>query len=118
MGFNKFEIPITDEQLPETKESKTHEWHFTKDGKAQLTCSIKDGHLYNAAHEMKAALESILNIEHAAIVGGKCKALEGLDIEYHFNKVRAALAKAEGKSCNGDCLDCEELNSPNCLEGK
>ncbi|MFA5377622.1 MAG: hypothetical protein WC455_17865 [Dehalococcoidia bacterium] len=53
--------------------------------------------LNDAAPDLLAALYSALNLEHAAMVGGNCGALNGLDVKYHFDKIRAAIAKAEGK---------------------
>lgn len=40
------------------------------------------------------ALASILNVEHAAILGGREGAMSGLDVPWHFEKVRSALAAA------------------------
>ena len=55
--------------------------------------------LIAAAPELLKAAYSILNLEGAAVaavVG--YKAHHGIDVKYHFDKVRAAIAKAEGRS--------------------
>lgn len=55
-------------------------------------------HAVNCHEELLEALYSILNIEGPAIKEMKYgKAFTGLDVEYHFEKVRAAIAKAEGR---------------------
>lgn len=46
-------------------------------------------------NEMIDALASILNVEHAALIGATFPASQGLDVAHHFDKVRAALAHAE-----------------------
>ena len=54
--------------------------------------------LEKAAPDLLEALYCILNIEGAAIAGAiNCKAYHGLDVGYHFDKVRAAVARAKGK---------------------
>lgn len=50
-----------------------------------------------AAPDLLEACYGILNIEGPAIQGGKLGAFEGLDVPYHFSKIRAAIAKAEGR---------------------
>lgn len=42
-------------------------------------------------------LYSVLNIEHAALLGGQTGACQGLDVPYHFEKVRAMIRKLEGR---------------------
>lgn len=37
------------------------------------------------------ALITLLNVEGAAMLGSQEKALEGLDVKYHFDKARAAI---------------------------
>ena len=55
-----------------------------------------NAHLIAAAPEMLDALYSILNIEGTAILGAKHGDLCGLDVTYHFDKVRDAILKAKG----------------------
>ena len=56
-----------------------------------------DARLIAAAPELLEALQAILNVEGAAIAGSRLGAWQGLDAKYHFDKVRAAIAKAEGQ---------------------
>lgn len=44
------------------------------------------------ADRLADALESTLNIEGAAVQGGRLGAYSGLDVPWHFDKARAALA--------------------------
>jgi len=44
---------------------------------------------------MLSALKTILNVEGPAHSGSRCPAWVGIDIAYHFDKVRAAIRKAE-----------------------
>ena len=48
-----------------------------------------------AVRELIEACQSILNIEGPAIRGAQAGAYAGLDVGYHFDKVRAALAKLD-----------------------
>ena len=54
-----------------------------------------DAALIAAAPALLDALYSALNIETAAILGAQCESLQGLDIKYHFDKIRAAIQSAE-----------------------
>lgn len=54
--------------------------------------------LHAAAPALLDALESMLNIEGAAINGGRLGAWKGLNIPYHFEKARAAIAQARGET--------------------
>jgi hypothetical protein len=47
-----------------------------------------------ALPELIDALYSILNIEGAAMLGGRAGAYRGLDVPWHFDKVRAAIRAA------------------------
>ena len=47
--------------------------------------------------ELADAVRTLLNIEGPAKHGATFKAWHGLDVEWHFNKARAALAKLETK---------------------
>lgn len=44
-----------------------------------------------AAQEALNALYSILNVEGAAHLGAEAPVMEGLDVPWHFEKVRAAI---------------------------
>jgi len=44
------------------------------------------------AERLEDALESMLNIEGAAVQGGRLGAYSGLDVQWHFDKARTALA--------------------------
>lgn len=46
---------------------------------------------------MLEALYSILNLEGAARLGGKSPAYEGLDVAWHFDKVKAAIKAYEAR---------------------
>lgn len=48
------------------------------------------------------ALYSALNVEGAAIAGAQTPAFQGLDVVYHFDKIRDAIAEAE------NFQECEE----------
>lgn len=41
------------------------------------------------------AIVCLLNVEHAALLGAQMPGMKHLDVPYHFEKARAALAKAE-----------------------
>lgn len=58
-----------------------------------------DALLIAAAPDLLEALQSILNIEGPAMAGGTLGAFKGLDIAYHFDKARVAIAKAKGEPC-------------------
>ncbi len=66
------------------------------DGCATTSENESNARLIAAAPDLLEALHGLLNIEGAAVIGGRCKALAGLDVQYHFDKARAAVAKAEG----------------------
>lgn len=53
--------------------------------------------LIAAAPELLEACYTMLNLETAATWGAECPALEGLDVPYHFDKLRAAIRKATGE---------------------
>jgi hypothetical protein len=56
-----------------------------------------DARLISAAPEMLEALILLLNVESAALYGAHTSAAnEGLDVPYHFEAARAAIAKATG----------------------
>ena len=55
-----------------------------------------NANLIAAAPELLEACYSILNCETAAKYGVQNAALSGLDWKWHFDKVRKAIAKAEG----------------------
>lgn len=57
-----------------------------------------DARLIAAAPELLDALFSLLNIEGAAVRGCDSPALAGLDVRWHFDKARAAIAKATGQA--------------------
>jgi len=44
-----------------------------------------------AAQEAINALYTVLNVEGAAHLGAEAQVMEGLDVPYHFEKVRAAI---------------------------
>lgn len=50
--------------------------------------------LFAAAPDLLEALETLLNVEGAATFGAELPSFKGLDVAYHFNKARAAIAKA------------------------
>lgn len=67
--------------------------------KLQCSCSTrKYNHMATAAPAMLDALYSILNVEHAALLGSQFPAAKGINIKYHFNKVRKAIKKADPDS--------------------
>lgn len=47
------------------------------------------------AQDALNALYTILNIEGAAQLGAEVPSMRGLDVPYHFEKVRAAIQKLE-----------------------
>ena len=47
--------------------------------------------------QLLSALYSALNLEGAAYAGETFPAFKGLDLKYHFDKIRAAIARAEGR---------------------
>lgn len=55
----------------------------------------KDAALIAAAPELLEALILLLNVEKAALIGAEAPSLKGLDVPYHFEAARAAIAKAE-----------------------
>ena len=58
---------------------------------------IQSARLISAAPELLEALVSLLNVESAALWGARLThSNTGLDVLYHFNKARAAIAKATG----------------------
>jgi hypothetical protein len=55
--------------------------------------------LIAAAPELLEALILLLNVESAALWGARLTAANnGLDVAYHFDKARAAIAKASGEA--------------------
>ena len=56
----------------------------------------KNARLIAAAPDLLEACKTILNCEGAARIGSESGALSGLDTKWHFDKVRAAIAEAEG----------------------
>ncbi len=53
-----------------------------------------DARLIAAAPDLLEALYSMLNCERAARLGCEVPEMEGFDYRYHFEKARAAIAKA------------------------
>jgi hypothetical protein len=56
-----------------------------------------DARLIAAAPELLEALILLLNVEKAALIGAKAPGLKGLDVPYHFEAARAAIARATSK---------------------
>lgn len=54
-------------------------------------------HLRAVQAEMLDALYAALNVEGPAMVGGRTTHKE-LDVRWHFDKIRAAIAKAAGSA--------------------
>jgi hypothetical protein len=55
--------------------------------------------LIAAAPDLLEAIIALLNVESAALHGARSSvANNGLDVAYHFNKARAAIAKATGEN--------------------
>ena len=52
--------------------------------------------LIAAAPDLLAALELLLNVEGAARHGARLPGFVGLDVAYHFEAARAAIARATG----------------------
>jgi len=52
--------------------------------------------LIAAAPELLDALVSLLNVEGAALHGARLPGFVGLDVAYHFEAARAAIARATG----------------------
>jgi hypothetical protein len=94
-------------------------WHTTGDGlvyaepsfddiEAPFICDATDdsqwrapndeekanAQLISAAPELLEALILLLNVEKAALIGAKAPGLKGLDVPYHFEAARAAIARA------------------------
>jgi hypothetical protein len=58
-----------------------------------------DARLIAAAPDLLEAVVSLLNTESAALWGARLTAANnGLDVAYHFDKARAAIAKASGEA--------------------
>jgi hypothetical protein len=58
-----------------------------------------NGDLIAAAPDLLEAIITLLNVESAALHGARSSAANnGLDVAYHFNKARAAIAKATGEN--------------------
>ena len=53
--------------------------------------------LIAAAPELLEALILLLNVEKAALIGAEAPGLKGLDVPYHFEAARAAIARATSK---------------------
>lgn len=53
--------------------------------------------LIAAAPELLEALHVALNVEGPALVGAQFGAWAELDVQYHFRRIRAAIAKATGE---------------------
>jgi len=59
------------------------------------------------------ALYSILNVEGPAMAGGRLGAWNGVDVAWHFDKVRGAINRIEGNpSKSRPCADCDS-GAPN-----
>ena len=56
--------------------------------------SIEDAKLIAAAPDLLEACHAALNIAGAAKLGATMGAHEGLDVDYHLEKIRAAIRKA------------------------
>ncbi len=93
-------------------------WHTTGDGlvyaepsfddiEAPLVCDATEegwmgpndeekanAQLISAAPELLEALILLLNVEKAALIGAEAPGLKGLDVPYHFEAARAAIARA------------------------
>ncbi len=54
--------------------------------------------LIAAAPELLEALVLLLNVERAALLGAQSPGLQGLDVPYHFEAARAAIARATGQA--------------------
>jgi hypothetical protein len=51
--------------------------------------------LIAAAPDLLEALILLLNVEKAALIGAEAPGLKGLDVSYHFEAARAAIARAK-----------------------
>jgi hypothetical protein len=93
-------------------------WHHIGDGmvyaepsfddvEARFICDTDTGQLARVSDEDKAnaqliaaapdlleALILLLNVEKAALIGAEAPGLKGLDVPYHFEAARAAIARA------------------------
>jgi hypothetical protein len=56
-----------------------------------------NSHLIAAAPELLDALQSMLNLSGAARIGSSFGAYKGLDVQWHLDKVRAAINRAIGE---------------------
>jgi hypothetical protein len=54
--------------------------------------------LIEAAPDLLAALVLLLNVERAALLGVQSPGLQGLDVPYHFEAARAAIARATSQA--------------------
>jgi hypothetical protein len=57
-----------------------------------------------SVRDLLEACYSMLNVEAAARIGAEYPALKGLDIDYHFKKLRETIAKAETDLGHNACL--------------
>lgn len=54
--------------------------------------------LHAAAPALLEALESMLNVEGPAMLGGRSTVYYDMDVRYHFDKARAAIAQVRGET--------------------
>lgn len=71
------------------------EWGILADGPDPAPANAA---LIAAAPELLEALVLLLNVERAALLGAQSPGLQGLDVPYHFEAARAAIARATGQS--------------------
>ena len=60
-----------------------------------LTRKMNRNELRDINVDLIDALMSLLNVEGAARIGAQSSAFSGLDVAYHFDKARAAIAKCD-----------------------
>ena len=64
---------------------------------AQSRKAEANARLIAAAPDLLEACYSMLNVHMAAKIGAQAEACKGFDLEYHFDKLRKAIAKAQAK---------------------